>query len=608
MAIIDLKKATLFGVAAESEFVLEDLQRLGCLHLVDLANADDDAQNLPGRTQTDAYKALQYLLQARGNRRQVKDASFFEAATVTREALTLKDRIEDLTQKLDFLKVRIAALKPWGYFYFPPVEELRGLRLWFYQVPRYQMRRMPPIEEVAWEVVAEDSRHIYVVALAEDEPTGMPVGRTHTGSQPLGELEAEAENIVIELEDLADRRLGLTRWCYLLAATLARVEDTEQRRAAADHAYNDGQVFAVRGWVGEDALDELHRFADSRSLALMIEDIEDDDNPPTLLRNPEVFAGGEEVVKFYSMPGYREVDPSVPLYLSFVPFFAMIMSDAGYAAVLGLVVAMSWGKLASSRAGHRVATMARSIVVASVAWGVLVGSYFGISPPPESLLGRLAIIDMNNFDLMMTIALAVGLSHVAIANALTAWRRYPHPRALAPVGWISVLAGGAAIVAAWTGWAAALETLGWPLMIAGFALIVLFSSARPFPAKTSMGWVWRTIDGIMALAGLSSAFGDVLSYLRLFALGLASASLAITFNNLAAEAAANLPGLGILIALLTLVVGHAINFALAIMSGVVHGLRLNVIEFFNWSVGEEGFAFRPFSKKEVEPWNPSSSA
>jgi len=101
---------------------------------------------------------------------------------------------------------------------------------------------------------------------------------------------------------------------------------------------------------------------------------------------------------------------------------------------------------------------------------------------------------------------------------------------------------------------------------------------------------------LLALTNISKAFGDTLSYLRLFALGLASAQLASTFNGLA-SGAMEVPGLGIFLAILILVAGHGINLLLGIIGGVVHGLRLNCIEFFNWSLNEEGYPFRAFSKK-----------
>ena len=120
-------------------------------------------------------------------------------------------------------------------------------------------------------------------------------------------------------------------------------------------------------------------------------------------------------------------------------------------------------------------------------------------------------------------------------------------------------------------------------------------SAQPRPLFTDIRLSVALLTGAMGM------FGDVLSYMRLFALGLASASLALTFNDLATQIRDAIPGLGLLLALLLLLLGHAINLGLAIMSGVVHGLRLNFIEFYKWGVPGEGKAFQKFARKEVKP-------
>ena len=116
----------------------------------------------------------------------------------------------------------------------------------------------------------------------------------------------------------------------------------------------------------------------------------------------------------------------------------------------------------------------------------------------------------------------------------------------------------------------------------------------------------RALTGVSALASVSGAFGDVLSYLRLFALGLASASLAMAFNDMARDIRQAMPGIGILFGLLVLLLGHALNFLLSVSSGFIHGLRLNVIEFFKWGVKDEGNPYRPFERKESPSWTTSS--
>jgi V/A-type H+-transporting ATPase subunit I len=127
-------------------------------------------------------------------------------------------------------------------------------------------------------------------------------------------------------------------------------------------------------------------------------------------------------------------------------------------------------------------------------------------------------------------------------------------------------------------------------------MVVAFTARHEKPLR-------RLLSGLLGLTKISAAFGDVLSYLRLFALGLASASLAAAFNDMAADIHGGLPRIGLLFALLVLLFGHALNLLLGVSSGVIHGLRLNVIEFFNWGLKDDGRRFTPFRRKEGSTWN-----
>ena len=135
-----------------------------------------------------------------------------------------------------------------------------------------------------------------------------------------------------------------------------------------------------------------------------------------------------------------------------------------------------------------------------------------------------------------------------------------------------------------------------PMAYALVVVVILFTAAsEPF--------FKRILAGLLALTKVTNVFGDALSYLRLFALGLASSSLAVAFNDLADQVRSVLPGFGVLFGLLVFLVGHSLNLLLAIVSGFIHGLRLNFIEFFNWSIPHEGRPFRAFARKEAEAWN-----
>jgi V/A-type H+/Na+-transporting ATPase subunit I len=176
--------------------------------------------------------------------------------------------------------------------------------------------------------------------------------------------------------------------------------------------------------------------------------------------------------------------------------------------------------------------------------------------------------------------------HIAFANAVVAYRAGGFADRAKPLGWIAVIFGSLALYLGW-------QNLGIGLL--GGGLLAIFLGGFVGSQKQ---FLWRVIDGLGSLIKFSQLFGDVMSYLRLFALGLASASLALTFNQLAGQVYQAVPGLGILLSMLILLLGHGINLLLAIVSGFVHGLRLNYIEFFNWSLAGEGYPFQAFAKKE----------
>jgi len=422
------------------------------------------------------------------------------------------------------------------------------------------------------------------------------VERVRTGSHPLARLHRRLEEIELELEDIHAERQALTRWIYLMSSHLAAAENAASLEHAMAQTLDEEAVFAVQGWVPEKRVDAVRELAATLSLALLIEPPGPGENPPVLLENPENLGAGEELVSFYQMPGYRSWDPSRVLFFSFALFFSMILSDAGYAALLGLLLAGYWRRLGASRKGRRFRVLSGVLVGGSMAWGVLVGSYFGFAPQPGSVGHFFAVVDMQDFDAMMRLSVGIGVLHLIMANGQKALVQWGSADGHVALGWILVMIGGYVM---WlSGAEGPVYHLGQIGIVTGLGLVLVMGSERP--VHNAVSALLRLVDGLQALTSITKVFGDVLSYLRLFALGLASASLALTFNDLARQANQDVEGLGLLLAILILLVGHALNLALAVMSGVVHGLRLNFIEFYNWALSGEGYPFRPFKKKEFQ--------
>ncbi len=599
MSIVTLNKITLCGLVAEKTQVLADLQELGCLHLIALRPVSREADATTSSHAQDAYKALKFLLSAPRKRRQVHRDPAFDMAETVQRTLDNQQRLRTATDSRDFLVHRIQELEPWGDFMLPERQQLAGLRLWFYRLPLYQSASLATLAQ-PWQIVYQDHRHAFVVLIASEQPPAdaLPVARTHTGSRPLAILRQQLEQAEIELDELHAEREGLTRWLFLLTQNLASAEDQAALQSATRQTLDVDRIFAVQGWAPRGAVGAIQRLVNRRGLALFTEDPTPTDSPPTLLDTPAVIAGGQDLVRFFQTPSYRTWDPSAVVYFSFALFFAMILADAGYAFILGGLLACGWHAMGKTGTGQRLRTLALIITGFSLIYGVLVGSYFGRPPAGHSLLAAVRCFDLNDFDGMLQLSIIIGAAHVILANALVAYHQGPSLQSkLPPTGWIAVTCGALAL---WLGNGSndlpGLRVLGGLSLTGGLLLILLFSATQTFDSRPSA--MRRLLAGLVGISQITKLFGDVMSYIRLFALGLASTSLALTFNDLSAQLIAKLPGAGLLLALIVLALGHGLNLILAVVSGLVHGLRLNFIEFFSWAILEEGYSFRAFSRHE----------
>ncbi len=596
MAIVPLSKLTIYGMSDQQQLVLDQLQQLGCVHLVPLRESE---QTTTLSASNEAKAAHRYLVSSPIKRRLTSDASEFQRETLVHQILGIRDRSEQLKAERDALQDAIELLVPWGDFQLPSKAELRGQELYFYCVQLSDQSDFP--ENHVQQVVARDNRFAYIVVIAGEEPTDIPFEPVELDRRPLSQLRHELEQVEEELEELQWERITLTRWRQLLEQDLDAADDQAAKAMAASGVQADDAVFAIQGWMPTAASDDVRSLADQNGLAITIESPTDDESPPTLLKNPNRVAGAEGCVTFYMTPGYHTWDPTPVVFFSFSLFFAMIIADAGYGLFMAALLAIAWGKIGEHKAGPRIRNLLVGIVTATIIYGVIVGSYFGVEPPPGSPLDALRVRIggepmMKSQNAMMLIAVAIGITHLSLANILSALSTRRQLRCLGHFGWAMVMIGAFVL-----GMGVYLEidlmrTIGVGLASVGGIAILFFSSERPLLTLSPKTHALRLVDGVMQVSNLSKAFGDVLSYLRLFALGLASAQLAITFNNLAGGAFEK-GGIGIVLAIVILFVGHGINFLLGLMGGVVHGLRLNCIEFFNWGLSQEGYAFEPFKKK-----------
>jgi V/A-type H+-transporting ATPase subunit I len=594
MAIARMARVTLCGLLPEKAAVLDAVQALGAMHLIPLRTPDPLAPEDPAQRRR-ADTAFRHLVEAPEKLTPYRLGKPFDPEAVIGSIIANRLELRRLHDRSDELDMLIEGLAPWGEFTLPPPAQTGGEQLWLYALPVKQRVALAGVD-LPWSIVGGTPGMLHVVVIAKDEPprTLLPVSRVDTGGASLAALRDEREELDIAIEKAARERADLTRWRVILGTRLAAAEDADDRRAAATQTLDADAVFAVQGWVPVDREADLRALAARDRLALLIEPPTAQDMPPTLFRpGSDGEAMGGDLTRFYTSPGYRSWDPSFIVFVSFAIFFAMIMADAGYALLIATLTALYWKKMGASGSGRRMRTMLVALAAASLAYGVAAGSYFGFAPPEGGMLARLAVIDVTDFEKMMRVSILIGALHISIALGAVAWLNKGRGAGLAALGWITVIAGGLLL---WLGAGEGTRQAAIWMLVGGLA-VVFIGSAAVRPAGSSA--VGRLGDGFLALTGATKLFGDLLSYLRLFALGLASASLAGTFNQLAMDLHATRPGIGLLLAIVVFIFGHGINLLIGLMSGVVHGLRLNYIEFFGWGLTAEGYPFRAFEKRET---------
>ena len=591
MTIAPMQKMTLYGRWRDKGAAVLGLQELGMVEIITREGAPAIPDTSPPDLVARGIKALRYLENAHPKRPIARFTEDVDVEALVDEILTTRDRLRAVSDQIDAREEKITTLTPFGEISDAETAAIGGYRLWGYHLPLKVMKTLPP--ELIYQELGRDGKEARIVVVAEEAPAAalLPYPAILLG-ESLSGLARAREAAEIERDTLRDTRTRLTRYRGLLRQHQVKFQDKQARKHALRQMQDEDRFFWLQGWAPASAEASLAKFAEANGLAIEFTEPGKQDTVPTLLANPPAYAGGEALVAFYQTPGYRTVDPSRVLFFSFPCFFAMILADAGYAMLLMLALALGWKKISRKASLAPMRPLLVLLVAVSLIYGMACGSYFGMAPPPGSLLAAVAILDPRDVNTMLVISILVGCAHLLIAHGMMLCSSAPRPRRIAALGWMVGMMGALVL---WQG-GEALATLAYALFAAAALLVAYGGSDRKVTGMKTL--LQRVADGFLSLTGITKLFGDVMSYMRLFALGLAGASLAMTFNDLAAGIHESQPGIGLIFALIVLLVGHGLNLTLALMGGVVHGLRLNYIEFFNWSLGAEGRPFAPLHRKE----------
>ncbi|MBQ2625141.1 MAG: hypothetical protein IJG18_08625 [Kiritimatiellae bacterium] len=549
--IVKMLHLDLVCLAAEKEKTLTQLRDLGAVHL-DLSSAQGATVAAAKGAAADAEKAVRLILKARG-----KDKGLNIHERSVADILAIDADRETLKAAKDELERTIRTYEPYGDFDTELAERLlkdvEGLR--------------------------------DVVPLPEKLP---PMSL----SKMREKLDRIESRIIIDVAKLAgsDEKAILKKY-PALADKIAFEE-------AKELVGEQGELAYVSGWIPEPARGKFAAAVHENGWGALLREPADGEIPPTLIDPPKLF---RPVTALFSglgiAPAYTESDVSVPFFCYFTIFFAMLVGDGGYGALILALTIFGWFKTRNQRTlvAKSWLTLLTVFSSATVLWGLLSNTWFGAGIPWCADWPTVKWLADPSYKNMMLLCFTIGVSHLMIARIWTGITIINDRRCLAQFGWAGVVLFMYLVTNSIVGIFSGIPT--WAFWMFGVSLVLVFGfTLKGDELKT------RGVELGMLPLNIMSALGDVISYVRLFAVGLASVKVAENFNDMALSIfnctdmvwLKPVTAIGMILVLL---IGHGLNFAMAGLSILVHAVRLNTLEFSNHKgVTWAGYAFSPFRK------------
>ncbi len=590
--IVPMKKATVIAQAKDAPDALVKLRSLGIMHVEhqkqprgeDIAVLKEDLA-LANRA-IEILSAPEFLKQKQTQQKQAPiDWQF-----IAKHLMDLYKRLIHLEEYALTLRAQVAQWQPWGDFDPAQIEALRqkGIYIGLYEVPLKEIKTLPA-GLIARQIYASAGVGYYLlIARQEIKVSFGEIPLPKMGLEDIRKrLYEDGRMMAIIRDDICKYLAYLGGFKAIKAQLVKKIEFSEALRGM-------GQIESfvyLRGFIPFDKAILLEKTAARENWGFLIEEPSAEDVVPTLIRNPRWVALIRPVFRLLEIiPGYRELDIS-PVFLLFLSlFFGMIIGDAGYGALYFLLTFLLQKKFSRRAKDQRVFFLFYLFSACAIFWGLITGTVFG--QDWYLAAGFKPIIPiLNDLKFLQAFCFFLGALHLTLAHAMQGIRKMPSLAALTDLGWIILL---------WSGFFIARTLIldaTYPafvnkMIISGIALVVIFSS----PQKNILKMLAKGL-GTLALS-LMNNFTDVVSYVRIFAVGLAGVTISNTVNALAAGFGDNF-----LLKALILFLGHSINMVLGPMSVLVHGVRLNVLEFS----GHAGLSWSGVSYKPLEDLNEERS-
>lgn len=600
MAIAKMTRIFMVGASVHKEETMRFLQSSGVVHLEPVVTLAGDFE----KQASAALLSLRRITQieqtlnrySRHEKRITADCPDETLSAYAEEILTL---LQDVQNRLQVLRRLADDLAPWGDF---DIAGLRTLEKNGVYIQRWSMERKKSIdlsvpEEVLAEIVSErQGLHFFTISLETPvdipsaSPLPIPEMRLADVCSEIGRLQAEEETLTARLAGVAHRADALKRQ---VTDALNEARYLEQMGTL----YAEEYLFGLQGWIPADLTADFFQRIETKNIPLQVEvrDALPEEEPPVLLKNNWFVNRIEPLLQMYGLPKYRALDPSAFFAPFMIAFFGICLGDAGYGVIMYMAAHWLGRKLGSKVVGlPQVVKLCKAFAIAAVIFGLLTGSVFGYNFQNRQWILLDVATDVGDPMLFFYLALGMGVLQLSVSYILGMIQAVSLPERLAKIGVMSFFWGGISLVIRNIWFVDPARLINEILFQGGFGLLILGTILTLFFSSVHKNWVIRLGLGLWGMYGMTGLIGDLLSYARLFGLGIATGAIGAVINQLAGMAMdAAGAVLGSVIAVVILVVGHIFNLFLGILGSTVHSARLHFVEAFKNFFSGGGIEYKP---------------
>lgn len=604
-----MQKLTLYALKADRDALLLALQKDGSVML----EQEEGSKALPGAEQVSAQldktsQAIRFMVQngAKNSlfpqKQKVLYGSFLmdneEGRKLTEQVDTAATKIASLESEAAALRTQAESLNPWLKLDVP-LEQLTVTETTRVHIGFLPEKLLPAFQEAAAKLLADvalygdtqDGRAMVILVHQDAESElkrllkeydfseAVLPKRNGMASQVQQELVSEAQERETKIAQLKQETQETAQQKQQMELYYDQLSTTKER--LANGGVETLSAFKITGWVRKDRAQQVKKVIESVTDAyeLSFADPAEGEIPPTVLENNSLIRPYESVVELYSLPQAGSIDPDLVMAPFHFIFFGMMLSDAGYGLVLTILLFIALKKFKPEGFAGRLAYVIFFGSISTIIWGAMFGGWFGLEWKP------LMFVPMKEPLKMLALCFGLGVIHLVSGMLMKVYMLFREGDVMGAVcdqiSWLIMFAGFFAM-------ALVDGPLGKYLALLGAGIIILFGG------RDKKGIVSRLMGGLLSLYNISGYLSDLLSYSRIFALGLATGVIAMVINTVAQMLMEAGP-VGMVAAILVLFAGHYFNIIINVLGAFVHSSRLQYIEFFGKFYEAGGRAFLPLA-------------